>query len=178
MRTPGRKPKVVGRRAILTIPGSTTQTEAPLSDPRYSPVMDPDTFGPGFVPGFRVGSAEDPEAATGCTVVLCPPEGATFGLTRLGCATGTRQVDSADLGHVVDRCHAILLTGGSAFGLDATGGARRTSPATEISSSGSRREAAASADLLGALAADLVADAIIRAVRAARTLHGIPAVHS
>ncbi|MEZ4651333.1 MAG: P1 family peptidase [Candidatus Eisenbacteria bacterium] len=75
-----------------------------------------------FVPGFRVGSAENPEAATGCTVVLCPKEGATFGLARFGGAIGTRQTDSGESGHVVDGCHAVLLTGGSAFGLDASGG--------------------------------------------------------
>ena len=78
-----------------------------------------------IVPGFRVGSAEDSESATGCTVVLCPEGGATFGLARFGGAIGTRQTDSGESSHVVEAAHAVLLTGGSAFGLDASGGVLR-----------------------------------------------------
>ena len=77
------------------------------------------------VPGFRVGSAEDPEARTGCTVVLCPPEGAVAGVDPRGGAPGTREPDALAPGHLVSCCHAILLTGGSAFGLDAAAGVVR-----------------------------------------------------
>jgi L-aminopeptidase/D-esterase-like protein len=77
------------------------------------------------VPGFRVGSAEDPEACTGCTVILCPPEGAVGGVEQRGGAPGTRETDPLRPLHLVDRCHAVLLTGGSAFGLDAAGGVVR-----------------------------------------------------
>jgi L-aminopeptidase/D-esterase-like protein len=77
------------------------------------------------VPGFRVGSAEDAEACTGCTVVLCPPDGAVGGVDQRGGAPGTRETDPLRPLHLVDRCHAVLLTGGSAFGLDAAGGVVR-----------------------------------------------------
>lgn len=74
------------------------------------------------VPGFRVGSAEDLDAATGCTVVLCPEDGAVGGVDQRGGAPGTRETDPLGPLHLVQRCHAVVLTGGSAFGLDAAGG--------------------------------------------------------
>ncbi|HJX60757.1 MAG TPA: P1 family peptidase [Thermodesulfobacteriota bacterium] len=73
------------------------------------------------VPGIRVGHASDFKALTGCTVLLCE-EGATGGVDIRGTATGTRQIDALTLLHLVDKVHAILLAGGSAFGLDAAGG--------------------------------------------------------
>jgi L-aminopeptidase/D-esterase-like protein len=73
------------------------------------------------VPGFRVGHAQDRMAATGCTVVLCP-SGTIGGLDVRGSAAGTRQTDSLRPFHFVDEIHAVLLSGGSAFGLDASGG--------------------------------------------------------
>ena len=73
------------------------------------------------VPGFKVGHARDENAATGCTVILCPP--ATVGGVDIrGSAAGTRQIDSLQPFHFVDEVHAVLLSGGSAFGLDASGG--------------------------------------------------------
>jgi len=73
------------------------------------------------VPGIRVGHATDFKALTGCTVVLCE-EGAIGGVDIRGTAAGTRQIDALTLLHLVDKIHAILLAGGSAFGLDAAGG--------------------------------------------------------
>jgi len=73
------------------------------------------------VPGFRVGHAQDLKGATGCTVILCPP-GTVGGLDVRGSAAGTRQTDSLHSHHFVDEVHAVLLSGGSAFGLDASGG--------------------------------------------------------
>jgi L-aminopeptidase/D-esterase-like protein len=73
------------------------------------------------VPGFRVGQAQDTKAATGCTVILCPPA-AVGGVDIRGSAAGTRQIDSLQPFHFVDEVHAVLLSGGSAFGLDASGG--------------------------------------------------------
>jgi L-aminopeptidase/D-esterase-like protein len=73
------------------------------------------------VPGFKVGHAQDLKAATGCTVVLCPP-GTVGGVDIRGSAAGTRQTDSLHSFHWVDEVHAVLLSGGSAFGLDASGG--------------------------------------------------------
>jgi len=73
------------------------------------------------VPGIRVGHAHDPRALTGCTVILCD-SGAVAGMDLRGTATGTRQTDSLGLLHAVERIHAVFLTGGSAFGMDAAAG--------------------------------------------------------
>jgi len=76
------------------------------------------------VPGFRVGQAQNLKAATGCTVILCPPK-TIGGVDIRGSAAGTRQIDSLHSFHSVDEVHAVLLAGGSAFGLDASGGVMR-----------------------------------------------------
>jgi L-aminopeptidase/D-esterase-like protein len=76
------------------------------------------------IPGFRVGHAQDLRGATGCTVVLCPP-GTVGGLDVRGSAAGTLQTDSLHPLHFVDEVHAVLLSGGSAFGLDASTGVMR-----------------------------------------------------
>jgi len=76
------------------------------------------------VAGFQVGHAENLKGATGCTVILCPP-GTVGGLDIRGSASGTRQTDSLHSLHFVDEVHAVLLSGGSAFGLDASGGVMR-----------------------------------------------------
>jgi L-aminopeptidase/D-esterase-like protein len=76
------------------------------------------------VPGFRVGHASDPQAITGCTVILCPER--TVGAADIrGSASGTRELDALSPGHLVPHVHAVLLAGGSAFGLDAAGGVMR-----------------------------------------------------
>ena len=76
------------------------------------------------VPGIRVGHAHDLEALTGCTVVLCE-NGAIGGVDQRGGAPGTRETDLLRPIHLVEQVHAVLLTGGSAFGLDAAGGVMR-----------------------------------------------------
>jgi L-aminopeptidase/D-esterase-like protein len=76
------------------------------------------------IAGIRVGHAQDREALTGCTVVLCP-EGAVAGVDQRGGAPGTRETDLLRPMHLVQKVNAILLTGGSAFGLDAAGGVVR-----------------------------------------------------
>ena len=76
------------------------------------------------VPGIEVGHYTDREAATGCTVILCE-EGATAGVDVRGAAPGTRETDPLRPMSLVGRAHAILLSGGSAFGLDAAGGVMR-----------------------------------------------------
>jgi len=73
------------------------------------------------VPGITVGHASDFKALTGCTVILCE-EGAIGAVDIRGTAAGTRQIDPLTHLHLVDKIHAILLAGGSAFGLDAAGG--------------------------------------------------------
>ncbi|HEY8477098.1 MAG TPA: P1 family peptidase [Chloroflexota bacterium] len=76
------------------------------------------------VPGLLVGHDTNLEAATGCTVVLCE-EGAVGGVDVRGAAPGTRETDVLRPGHLVSQVHAVLLTGGSAFGLDAAAGVMR-----------------------------------------------------
>jgi len=75
----------------------------------------------GTLPGFRVGHASDFRGLTGCTVVLCEA-GAVCGVDVRGSAAGTRELAPCLPGHLVERVHAVFLTGGSAFGLDAAAG--------------------------------------------------------
>jgi L-aminopeptidase/D-esterase-like protein len=78
------------------------------------------------IPGIRVGHWTDLEAATGCTVVLCAAaQGAIAGVDVRGAAPATRETDLLRPGSLVGRAHAILLTGGSAFGLAAATGVMR-----------------------------------------------------
>jgi L-aminopeptidase/D-esterase-like protein len=72
-------------------------------------------------PGVAVGHAEDAEACTGCTVILFP-DGATGGVDVRGRASGTRELGPLEPNHLVQQAHAVCLAGGSAYGLDATGG--------------------------------------------------------
>ncbi len=74
------------------------------------------------VAGISVGHATNREARTGCTVILCGAEGAVGGVDVRGAAPGTRETDLLDPSNLVERVHAILLAGGSAFGLDAASG--------------------------------------------------------
>src|SRR5688572_26783047 len=76
------------------------------------------------VPGIRVGHWTDRRTATGCTVVLCEA-GAVGGVDIRGAAPGTRETDLLRPGNLVEKVHAVLLTGGSAFGLDAAAGVMR-----------------------------------------------------
>lgn len=71
--------------------------------------------------GIKVGHATNPTARTGCTVILCE-EGATAGVDVRGSAPGTRETEAIRPGRLVQKVHAVLLTGGSAFGLDAASG--------------------------------------------------------
>ena len=71
--------------------------------------------------GIRVGHAQDLKAATGCTVILSE-EGATVGVEVRGGAPGTRETDLLNPVNLMQKVHAIILAGGSAFGLDAAAG--------------------------------------------------------
>lgn len=73
------------------------------------------------IEGITVGHATNTAARTGCTVILCP-SGATAGVDVRGAAPGTRETEALRSGRLVQKAHAVLLTGGSAFGLDAAGG--------------------------------------------------------
>ena len=73
------------------------------------------------ISGLKVGHATNKKARTGCTVILCE-SGAVAGVDVRGSAPGTRETDAIRPGGLVEEVHAVLLTGGSAFGLDASGG--------------------------------------------------------
>jgi L-aminopeptidase/D-esterase-like protein len=81
------------------------------------------------VPGLRVGHStlrsctpDSAGALTGTTVVLAPPAGAVGGVDVRGAAPGTRETDLLDPHRLVERVHALVLTGGSAYGLAAVDG--------------------------------------------------------
>ncbi|MFC1974933.1 P1 family peptidase [Chloroflexota bacterium] len=76
------------------------------------------------IPGLQMGHTQDFEAATGCTVVLVK-EGAVCGVDQRGGAPGTRETDLLRPMHLIEKVHAVLLTGGSAFGLAAADGVVR-----------------------------------------------------
>ncbi|MFQ5934695.1 MAG: P1 family peptidase, partial [Dehalococcoidia bacterium] len=66
------------------------------------------------VSGVKVGHYTDHRGVTGCTVVLCE-EGGVGGVDVRGSAPGTRETDLLRPGNLVERAHAVLLSGGSAF---------------------------------------------------------------
>ncbi|MFF9914381.1 P1 family peptidase [Streptomyces sp. NPDC013457] len=76
------------------------------------------------VPGLRVGHARvtGPRALSGTTVVLAPEGGAVAGVDVRGGGPGTRETDALDPRNVVRRIDAVVLTGGSAYGLDSAAG--------------------------------------------------------
>jgi L-aminopeptidase/D-esterase-like protein len=76
------------------------------------------------VPGIEVGHAQDLPGGTGCTVVLCR-EGAVTAVAATGGAPATRETDCLKPENLVPVAHAVLLTGGSAYGLDCAGGVMR-----------------------------------------------------
>lgn len=73
------------------------------------------------IKGLLVGHAQNYEALTGCTVVICE-KGAVGGISQRGGAPGTRETDLLRPMHMIQKVHAIFLSGGSAYGLDAAGG--------------------------------------------------------
>ncbi|MDR3124131.1 MAG: P1 family peptidase [Treponema sp.] len=76
------------------------------------------------IAGFRIGQAQDLEAATGCTVIICE-KGAACGAEVRGGSPGTRDTDALSPLNNRKQVHAVMLSGGSSFGLDAAGGAMR-----------------------------------------------------
>ena len=74
------------------------------------------------IKGIQIGQAEDENAGTGCTVIICK-EGATAGVDVRGGGPATRETDLLNPINMVQQIHAVMLSGGSAFGLDAASGA-------------------------------------------------------
>ncbi len=76
------------------------------------------------IPGIRVGHYTNLEAATGCTVILCDPP-AIGGVDVRGGAPATRETDLLHSHNLVEEVNAVVLTGGSAYGLDSASGVMR-----------------------------------------------------
>ena len=84
------------------------------------------TAGADFTPlGIAVGHASDAEGGTGLTVVRGIDAAMRCSAAIIGRATGTRELDASSPFHLVDRIDAVVLTGGSAYGLDSAGGVMR-----------------------------------------------------
>jgi len=94
----------------------------------------------GFFPiqGLKIGHAQDDAALTGCTVLLCLPavpapsgaegageQGMVAACEVRGGAAGERELETLRPGHIVERIHALVFAGGSAFGLEAAAGVMR-----------------------------------------------------
>lgn len=77
------------------------------------------------VHGIRVGQQQNEKAKTGVTVVMAPKDGAIGGVSVRGAAPGTRETDLLRPGNLVEYVHAVVLAGGSAFGLAAADGVMR-----------------------------------------------------
>ncbi|WIV13324.1 P1 family peptidase [Proteiniborus sp. MB09-C3] len=76
------------------------------------------------IDNIKVGHAQNFEAATGCTVIICE-RGASAGVDVRGGSPGTRETDLLNPVNMVQQIHAVMLSGGSAFGLDAASGAMK-----------------------------------------------------
>ena len=76
------------------------------------------------VAGIEVGHFSDTRRPTGCTVIIAR-DGAVGGVDVRGAAPGTRETDLLQPGNLVEKVHAIVLSGGSAWGLEAATGAVR-----------------------------------------------------
>lgn len=73
------------------------------------------------IKGIQIGQSEDKEAGTGCTVIICK-DGATAGVDVRGGGPATRETDLLNPVNMVQQINAVILSGGSAFGLDAASG--------------------------------------------------------
>lgn len=73
------------------------------------------------IEGFKIGNAQNIEGATGCTVIIAP-KGASAGVDVRGGGPATRETDLLRPENMVEKIHAVLLSGGSAFGLEASSG--------------------------------------------------------
>lgn len=74
------------------------------------------------IEGLRIGHAQNSEAGTGCTIIIAD-EGAIAGVDVRGGAPATRETDVLNPQNLVEQIHAVVLSGGSAFGLEASEGA-------------------------------------------------------
>jgi L-aminopeptidase/D-esterase-like protein len=111
------------RLAVIVVALATAATVSSQVQPTARPVTN--EKGLTQVAGLRVGHHTLTERPTGCTVVLVDGAGAVGGISQRGAAPGTRETDLLDPLNMVERVNAIVLTGGSAYGLDAAQGVVR-----------------------------------------------------
>ncbi len=106
--------------------GITTGAQAPATQAAAPAPLAP-TGGRGLteVQGIKVGQITLAERPTGCTVILVDGDGVAGGVSQRGGAPGTRETDLLNPLNMVDRVNAIVLSGGSAYGLDAATGTVR-----------------------------------------------------
>lgn len=76
------------------------------------------------IKGFKLGNAENRDAATGCTVIVAE-KGATAGVDVRGGGPATRETDLLRSENTIDKIHAVVISGGSAYGLEAGSGVMR-----------------------------------------------------
>ena len=110
-----RRPAATLGLVVFTLAAANGQTAAPAD---ANPTLT-------AVPGIKVGHYTLSERSTGCTVILVDGDGASGGVSQRGGAPGTRETDLLDPANMVDKVNAVVLSGGSAFGLDAATGTVR-----------------------------------------------------
>lgn len=126
--------KTILMTASLAAAGVVFQTASPTGPPVPPQAALPPTGGAGLteVHGIKVGHHTLAERPTGCTVILVDGEGVPGGLAQRGGAPGTSETDLLHPLGMVDRINAVVLSGGSAFGLEARHGVVRYLEEREI----------------------------------------------
>ena len=119
--------------ATVALLAPSLSTQAPVGPTAGLAVELKPTGGRGLteVHGIKVGSVTLPERPTGCTVVLVDGEGVPGGVSQRGGAPGTSETDLLHPLNMVDKVNAIVLAGGSAYGLEARTGVDALSRGTE-----------------------------------------------
>lgn len=110
--------------AVAAVVATHAQPAAPAA-PRVAAAAGPASKGLTAVPGIKVGHVTLAERPTGCTVILVDGAGAVGGVSQRGGAPGTRETDLLDPLNMVDKVNAVVLSGGSAYGIDAAQGTVR-----------------------------------------------------
>lgn len=117
--------RAAGIAGAMALGKSVRAASGPRSEKK--PVDDPSSANAGGltdIDGLKVGHFTDDRRPTGCTVILCE-KGAVAGVDVRGGAPGTRETDLLNPLNTVQQIHAVVLSGGSAFGLDAASGVMR-----------------------------------------------------
>jgi len=111
-------------RSLLGFPLAAAMPSIAFAAPEFDPHALPPGGSITDVPGLKAGHFTLIERPTGCTVLICE-EGATAGVDVRGSAPGTRETDLLNPINQVQKVNAIMLSGGSAYGLDTATGAMR-----------------------------------------------------